>query len=139
MRVAGTAPSIWVSQATGTEVRPPVGHPRHLLLPAFRIGRWSPAGARAGAHPPPILVGDQPARGRRPLRARAGRRHQDRAARALRTPQAWESAVRLLPAGAASYDHGRPVGDVLVHGGADAVRRYSPAGEPLVDGLAALG
>ncbi|MBK8445810.1 MAG: FAD-dependent monooxygenase [Micropruina sp.] len=60
--------------------------------------------------------------------------------RALRDPARWQAAVRGIPAGAAWLDHGRPVGDVLVHGGgADVVRDYCPGGQPLLDGLVCLG
>ena len=131
---------IWVSQATGTEVRQDRSDTRVTYYCRHFESADGPPPALGPVltHHPSWSVISLPADGARyALVLAAGA--QDRAARALRTPQAWESAVRLLPAGAAWLDHGRPVGDVLVHGGADVVRRYSPAGEPLVDGLAALG
>ena len=60
----------------------------------------------------------------------------DRPARDLHDPERWTAAVRCDPVGAAWLEHGRPIGDVEVHGGFDRV----PTGDDVrIAGLVSVG
>lgn len=126
----------WLAHAAGG----PLPRPPAINRLAY-FGRWFEAPApppRLGPllvnHPSWSLLTPPSDRGTYAVVLVVGPR--DRAARDLRDPERWTAAVRCDPVGAAWLDHGRPIGEVTVHGGFDRV----PTGDDVpTAGLISLG